>query len=175
MPFEDLDWRRIDVMAIAGNWGLATIDEPQRKSCREWLRRQGYVIDSLNCTNGVSAAVTDLGKLLHWEEQFGYTLSPESRNLNALRDGFLEYLVEPPGSDRVFEMIRPDLLFQEEPEWLTGFLSIAQERCVGELALGHRFFTLLVVPDEKCTLIGQRIPDLRAVPYPCWDEHSFSI
>ena len=73
-------------------------------------------------------------------------------------------------------MIRLDLLLEESQRWLTGFLCIAQEHSLHELVLGRRFFTLLVVPDKKSSLIGQRLPDgFGGEPYPHWDEHSFKI
>jgi hypothetical protein len=160
--FQDLDWQHIDVQAIVGSAGLATIDEQRHHSCQSWLRRQGYAIDSLDFTDGLAAAVTRLGNIVQWEEQFGYALRSDSRNLDALNDGF-SFLEASPDGGRVLELIRPDLAWQEDSRWLLGLLSIAQEHSRRELALGRRFFTLLVVPDKASAVIGQVI-DQSKVP-----------
>jgi hypothetical protein len=172
--FTDLDWRRIDVTAIVTFSGLATIDERRHAACREWLLSKGYAISTFDCRPGLSVAVPELGRLLYWEQQFGYALGPDSRNLNALRDGF-EFAI-PEGGGRVFEVIRPDLAWREDRQWLCGLLAIAQEQCRQELALGRRFFTLLVVP-ESSPLIGAVVEEI-TVPGvywdPCRDLHEFA-
>jgi hypothetical protein len=165
--FVDLEWGRIDVGAIVTEGGLATIDERRHPACRAWLLRQGYEIDTVDCRPGLAVAVPALGRLLGWEEQFGYALRPESRNLDALRDGF-EFAI-PEGGGRVFEILRADLAWQEDPRWLCGLLSIAQEHSRQQLALGRRFFALLVVP-EGSPFIGAVIEEIR-VPAPYWDPH----
>jgi hypothetical protein len=164
--FSELDWRRIDVQAILAHGGLATIEKRRHAACREWLVRHGYEIDSLDCRPGLSIAVPELGRMLRWEEQFGYALQPDSRNLDALRDGF-EFEI-PEGGGRVLEILGPDLAWEEDPRWLCGLLSIAQEHCREQLALGRRFFALLVVPDGRSPLIGVVIEDQR-VPGPFGD------
>lgn len=84
-----MDWDRFDVCAIVGlPGGIATIDERRHLACREWLRRHGYAIDSLDCRPGLDEAIPALGRLLDWQGQFGYSLGPDDRNLDALRDGF---------------------------------------------------------------------------------------
>lgn len=163
--FTDLDWRRIDVQAIVTHGGLATIDEGRRTACREWLLRHRYEIDTFDCRPGLSAAVPELGRMLCWEEQFGYALGPDSRNLDALRDGF-EFDI-PEGGGRVFEILRPDLAWEEDARWLCGLLAIAQEHCPQQLALGRRFFALLVVRDEASPLLGAVIEEWR-VPGLFW-------
>jgi len=162
--FEKLDWKRIDVSAIVGSAGLATIDTPGHAACKTWLTEQEYAIDTLDMTQGLAAAVTDLGNLLRWEEQFGYALTPGSRNLDALRDGF-SILEAPKDGGRVLELIRPDLAWEEDSRWLRGLLSIAQEHSRWELALGRRFFTLLIIPSAPCPLVGQ-VVDQTAIPRP---------
>ncbi len=162
--FTDLDWQRIDVTAIVTDGGLATIDERRHEACRQWLLRQGYGIDTLDCRPGLAVAIPALGRLLGWEEQFGYALRPDSRNLDALRDGF-EFSI-PQGGGRVFEIIRPDRAWREDRRWLCGLLSIAQEHSRQQLALGRRFFTLLVVPEDS-PLIGAAIEEV-TVPGVYW-------
>lgn len=128
-------------------------------------QRHNDCIHSLDCSDGLNQAIPELGRQFHWEQQFGYTLDPGKRNLDALRDGF-EFDI--PGSGRrVFEIIRPDIAWQEDSHWLLGLLSIAQEYSRNELALGRRFFTLLVVP-EGSPLIGQTI-ETKTVPTPFWN------
>jgi hypothetical protein len=163
--FAELDWRRIDVRAIVTHGGLATIDERRHAACRDWLRRHGYKIDTFDCRPGLDVAIPELGRLFRWEEQFGYALGPAHRNLDALRDGF-EFAI-PEGGGRVFEMIRPDIAWREDRRWLFGLLSIAQEQCRQQLALGRRFFALLVVrADSK--MIGAAIEEVK-VPGLYWD------
>jgi len=160
-----LDWNRIDVSAIVGpTGGLATIDERRHPACREWLRRHGYAIDSLDCRPGLAEAVPALGRMLRWQAQFGYSLGTGDRNLDALRDGF-EFDV-PEGGGRVLEVVRADLAWQEDPRWLVGLLSIAQEHSRRQLALGRRFFALLVIP-EHSLLVGAAIEQTQ-VPCPFW-------
>ena len=105
--------------------------------------------------------------MVRWEEQFGYALESGQRNLDALRDGF-EFDV-PSDGGHVFELVRPDVIWQEDARWLLGLLAIAQEHSLVHLALGRRFFTLLIVPNES-PLIGQAIEQI-TVPYPYWSPH----
>jgi hypothetical protein len=171
--FTDLDWRRIDVCAIVIAGGIATIDERRHPACRKWLQRHGYEIDTFDCRPGLAVAVPELGRLLCWQQQFGYSLGPDSRNLDALRDGF-EFDI-PEGGGRVFEIIRADLAWREDSHWLCGLLSIAQEQSRQQLALGRRFFALLVVP-ERSPFIGAEIEKVTVpAPYwnPCREVHEF--
>jgi hypothetical protein len=171
--FADLDRRRIDVTAIVTFGGLAAIDERRHPACRGWLARHGYQIDTFDCRPGLSAAIPELGRLLGWEQQFGYALGPDSRNLDALRDGF-EFAI-PEGGGRVFEIIRPDLAWEEDRQWLCGLLSIAQEQSRQQLALGRRFFALLVVP-EGTPFVGAVVEEVRVPGVfwdPCHDVHEF--
>jgi hypothetical protein len=172
--FAELVWRRIDVQAIVTHSGLAAIDERRHQACRDWLLREGYEIDTFDCRQGLSVAVPALGRRLHWQEQFGYSLDSESRNLNALRDGF-DFDI-PEGGGRVFEIIRPDLAWEEDQRWLCGLLAIAQEHCREQLAMGHRFFALLVVP-EQSPFIDTVVEEVR-VPgiywNPCHELHEFA-
>jgi hypothetical protein len=172
--FTDLDWDRIDVSAIVGSAaGLATIDERRHPACIEWLRQHGYAIDSLDCRRGLAEAVPTLGRLLNWQQQFAYSLGPDNRNLDALRDGFEFEIHE--GGGRVLELIRADLAWEEDPRWLVGLLSIAQEHSRRQLALGCRFFALLVIPEDS-QLVGAAI-EQALVPCvfwsPCRDVHEF--
>ena len=160
--FDELDWQRIDVWAIAEDDGLATIFEQSRPFYRDWLERNGYEIDSLDFRPGLGKAITELGRMLRWEEQFGYALKADSRNLDALRDGF-EFEI-PEGGGRVLEILGADLAWQEDSYWTLGLLSIAREYSRWQMALGQRFFTLLVLP-EGSSLIGVEV-EKTIVPLP---------
>ena len=174
--FQKLDWSRLDVWAIVSCAGLATIDERRHGSCLSWLQRNGYSIDSLDCSDGLATTVTKLSSLLSWEEQFGYSLKSDDRNLNRLRDGFSFLEASKTDGGRVLELIRPDLAWQEDSWWLLGLLSIEQEHSRWQLALGRRFFTLLVMQDDTSPLIGKVI-DENQVPSlfrsPCSDLNEF--
>jgi hypothetical protein len=169
--FEELDWRRIDVTAIVGCSGLATIYESQQREYREWLRSQEYDIVSVDCRGGLGRVVPELGRLFNWESQFGYSLAPENCNLDALRDGF-DFQIAP-GGGVVFELVRADVAWREDSQWVLGLLAIAQEHSRAQLARGRRFFTLLVIPEgsaiEGATVQpitipvafrGDRLPDM---------------
>jgi hypothetical protein len=162
--FAELDWKRIDVRAIVAFSGLASIDERRHQACRDWLARQGYAFDTFDCRTGLSVAIPELGRLLRWEEQFGYALDSDRCNLDAVEDGFLFDI--PEGGGRVFEIVRADLGWQEDAKWLLGLVSIAQQESRRQLALGRRFFVLLVVPEES-PLVGAVIEQTR-VPGPFW-------
>ena len=165
--FTDLDFYRIDVTAIVTFGGLATIDEKRHKACREWLKKNSYAIDTLDCRPGLADAVTALGKLLRWEQQFGRELESDSRDVDLLREGFEFEIAGAEGRGRVLEIIRPDQAWREDPAWLRGLLSLAQEHSRMHLALGHRFFALLVVP-EGSPFIGAAIEQTR-VPGVSWN------
>jgi len=151
---EDFDWRRPDVTAIVSYSGLVTTPLEERAACARWLRREGYHLVTLDCSNDFSQIVTDLAVLLHWREQFGYDYGARGPSLNALNDGFCFEVPEQGGL--VLELLRPDLLWEQEPQWLIGMLTIAQEHTRYHLAFGRRFFTLLVMPTDA-PLIGQTL------------------
>ena len=155
--FNELDWRRLDVGAIVEQSGLAVIDVERRTSCREWLERNGYKVETLDCRGGLDIAIPALGRMLDWEGQFGYVLGPDSRNLDALNDGF-EF--DASGGGCVLEILGADVAWQEDPRWLLGLLSIAQAHSRRHLALGQRFFTLLVLP-KGSPLIGVVIEEVK--------------
>jgi len=173
--FTDLDWTRFDVLAIVADRGLATIEERRRHKCLDWLRRNGYSIESLDCSRGLVHAIPELGRMLGWEQNFGYVLEAGSRNLNALRDGF--EFDAPVDGGKVFELVRADVAWQEDAQWLLGLLAIAEERSLRELALGRRFFTLLALP-ERSPLIGQTTETAKVpIPFwsPCTQVHEFDV
>lgn len=161
--FDREDWRAFDFWAIVAGEGLAVVDERERARCRRWLESHGYEVKTLDCDRGVDQLVLDLGRLFAWEAQFGYVLTGEHRNLNALRDGF-DFDVPAVGG-LVLELNRPDLAFRAEPEWVRGLLAIAQEASLRQLALGRRFFTVLVLP-EGSPLVGETL-GTRSVPWYC--------
>jgi len=160
--FIELDWRRIDVWAIVAWSGVTTIELRRLESCRNWLRNHGYETAAFDCSSGLKNAIPELGRLLNWQQQFGYSLDPEKRNLDALRDGFAFDI--PAAGGQVLEITRPDVAWREDSRWLLGLLSIAQEYSRNQLALGRRFFTLLALPEDS-RLIGQTI-ETTAVPSP---------
>ncbi len=165
--FTDLVWQRLDVWAIVGGSGLAVIDVEQRLPCREWLKGKDYKIETLNLSGGANQIVSELNRLLNWNKQFGYKLGPNKPILNALRDGFRFEASDTDGT--VLEIVGADFVWQEDPKWLLGLLSIAQEHSREHLALGRRFFTILVLP-ENSPLIGVPIEEAR-VPATFWSPY----
>lgn len=160
--FQDLDWTRLDVDALVNGRGIGVIHPEHADECRAWLQREGYAVEQWSFAGGIGPAVAHIGRRLRWEEQFGYVLGAESRNLDALRDGFLS---DAWGSDAlVLEIHAAEKVWREDPRWLLGVLAIAQEQSLWELALGRRFFVILLL-DRASPLIGQQVDALR-VPYP---------
>jgi hypothetical protein len=96
--------------------------------------------------------------------QFGYKLKPESRNLNALRDGF-DFDLKP-GQGHVLEVLNVEVAHREDHHWLFGLLAIAHEHSRWQLALGARFFVMLYL-DRESPLIGAQYEAL-SVPVPFW-------
>jgi hypothetical protein len=70
----------------------------------------------------------------------------------------------PEGGGHVLELVRADLIWQQDPGWVKGLLGIAQEYSRWQLALGRRFFILLVVPAHSA-MIGDKIGE-SYVPHP---------
>ena len=160
--FDQLDWTRFDVWAVVALEGVVVVKIDQRDACHSWLRQHGYALTSIDFAQGIGPAVVALGELFRWEEQFGYRLTSEKRNLDALRDGF-EFDLEP-GQGHVLELLNADAAHREDPRWLTGLLAIAHEYSRWQLALGARFFATLVL-DRGSPLIGAAYETL-SVPFP---------
>ncbi|MCC9604968.1 hypothetical protein LOC68_25330 [Blastopirellula sp. JC732] len=164
--FAELDWRRFDVWAILAAEGVMTVQTEHRDACLAWLRSQNYGITSLDFANGVGPVVSYMGEIFLWEEQFGYKLTSDGGNLNALRDGF-DFDLQP-GQRHVLEIRNVDVAAKEDLPWLSGLLGIAHEYSRWQLALGARFFTLLAL-DESSPLIGLTYQTL-TVPGLSWTK-----
>lgn len=142
--FAQLDWTRFDVWAAVAMEGVAVVETAQRDACLTWLRRHDYALTSIDFAQGVGPAVIALGERLRWEDQFGYKLTPEKRNLDALRDGF-EFDLQP-GQGHVLELLNAEVAHREDPKWFTGLLAIAHEHSRRKLALGAVFRDALPRP-----------------------------
>jgi hypothetical protein len=158
--FDILDWKRFDVWAIVAMEGIAVVETAHRQDLHAWLSKHAYTVTSIDFSQGVSPAVVALGEHLRWEEQFGYKLSADSRNLDALRDGF-EFK---PGHGHVLELLNADVAYLEDPLWLSGLLAIAHEHSRRQLAVGTRFFATLIL-NRDSPLIGKPYETL-SVPSP---------
>lgn len=166
--FSQLDWQRIDVQGIVNWGGLAMIEEARHAACRDWLLCRGYTIDTIDCRRGLGHAIPALGRLFRWEERFGYSLEIGVPSFASLRDGF-EFEI-PAGGGHVLELIRPERIWTDDRGWSAGLLWIAQEHTREQLALGRRFFVLLVVGDERSPLVGQVVEEVK-IPAPFWGSH----
>jgi hypothetical protein len=162
--FAELDWTRFDVWAAVAMEGVAVVNSAHREACLAWLQQHGYAVTSIDFALGVGPAVVALGEKLCWEEQFGYRLTTDSRNLDALRDGF-DFDLKP-GEGHALELLNGDVAHREDPRWLSGLLAIAHEHTVRQLALGARFFVSLVL-DRDSPLIGATYETL-SLPVPFW-------
>src|SRR4030095_3689906 len=119
---EEANWTRLDFWTIVAGQGLVTVTLADRQRCREGLAANHYDVSTLDFGSGLSAVGLKLGGVLSWEEQFGYSLGPDSRNLDALRDGILQSSFVSQGR-AVLELDGADRAWIEDPAWLTRFLS----------------------------------------------------
>jgi hypothetical protein len=161
--FETLDWTTLDTLAIVEHRGVIAADQQVRNRCHQWLDLHQYTRVSLNFTSGISGAINQLNRLLNWQEQFGYEMKAESRNLDALRDGFAFNVPDQGGLVLVLQDF--ELAWQEDPNWSSTLLIFASEYSIQQLALGKRFFTLVEVESNKSPIIG-RIYDSLSISYP---------
>jgi len=162
--FDQLDWTRFDVWALVALEGVAVVETLHRDACHTFLRQHKYALTSIDFAQGIGPAVVALGEQLRWEEQFGYRLTHEKSNLDALRDGF-EFGLKP-GEGHVLELLNAEIAHREDPRWLAVLLAIAHEHSRWQLALGARFFATLVL-DRGSPLIGTAYETL-SVPVPFW-------
>ena len=153
--FEILDWRRFDVFALLALRGVATVEQVMAPACEDGLRRRGYPLVALDFAAGIGPAVAELGRMLKWRERFGYDLAPASRNLDALRDGFDFDVAD--GGGCVLLLRSFAQAWREDEAWCRGLLGIVSERSLQELALGRRFFAVLVLADAAAPLVGQAL------------------
>jgi len=145
--FENLDYRRLDVMALTETGGLATINPEAQESCIQWLVANRYEVVTVDGSEGLASLAAQLGEALDWKSQFGYSVIDEV-NLDALNDGF-EFDVPVEGG-LVLQFLGAEKVWSEDQKWCTGMLSIASAYSRAQLALGRRFFTLLVLsPDSQ--------------------------
>jgi len=140
--FRELDWRRLDVRAIVEQRGVGNSNEDERAPIRAWLHAEGYELLVLDFEKGISPVVAQLGEVLSWADQFGYELSPASRSLDALRDGF-SFVIAEKSTGMALHLIGFAKARAEDPAWATGLVEIISENSLRELALGRRFFALV--------------------------------
>lgn len=166
MIFSEIDLRNFDAWAIVEPCsGVAVIEPERRDACRAWLVQRGYTISSHDCRDGLEEMIPSLEGPLRWRAEFGYALKGGNRNLDALNDGFRNLDVPAEGG-LVLEFVSAETAWREDPEWFLGLLRIASNHSRYHLALGNRFFVLLVV-SKNSPLIGQTYGELE-LPVPFW-------
>ncbi len=161
--FQTLDWGNLDVFALLVGDGIATIEPSFAERSLAWLRAQSYTITAIEFSGGISPVVKAFGERFRWKEQFGYELEAEDRNLARLRDGFWYEVSENEGL--VFELRDFERALAEDREWSEGFLRIVSEHSRRHLALGHRTFAVVHVPNGESPVVGCPLGE-RSVPYP---------
>lgn len=140
--FDDIDYTQFDAWAIIACAGLVSVRAEDCGEALAWLRERGYLADEFDFSGGIAPVVEALGMALRWDQQFGYFLTRETCNLDALRDGF-DWNVPPAPAGRVMVLHAPEVGWQENADSLRGLLSIAREFSRRQLALGRRYFTVL--------------------------------
>ncbi len=161
--FQTLRWDHPDVYGIVQGRGVLCVEIHALSECETWLRSHNYQIVEVDFASGISAAVSRLGSLLRWEDEFGYKLDAASRNLDALRDGFDAEILG--GTNLVLRLSGLACAWSEDEYWCKGLLSIVSEHSLQQLACGLRHFALVVVADLESPLIGQ-VFDGIAISFP---------
>lgn len=164
MHFLEIDYTRFDYWAIVTCRGVVTVEAAASERCREWLLSNQYEVTTFDFRSGISPVVASLGEMLRWEEQFGYSLSPESRHLDALRDGYFDYPVaDEGGAVTIFEGF--EQAWKEDEGWARGLLCIGSEYSLIQLSVGKRYFVIVEVGDRESSLIGKEF-DENVIRYP---------
>jgi hypothetical protein len=158
----EIEWLRFDVATALIHSGLGAVRSSERQQCSHWLSKKGYAKLTIDCSAGQRDVRRQLGAYFKWEEQFGYKLEEGAGNLDALRDGFDFDLGDLRGF--ALELVEPETTWSEDPRWFEGLLAIAVEYSRRQLALGHRFLTILYVA-ETSALVGRAVEQI-AVPTP---------
>lgn len=157
--FTQINWDDPDVWAIIVGRGVAAIEPATAAGLETWLKANGYTLQEFDFGAGISPVVVELGDYFRWQEQFGYSLDSQSRNLDALRDGF-EIAVP----NLVFKLSNFERAWTEDRAWSRGFLSIVSEHSLRQLALGERFFAVLTGLDADSVLVGETFEELGVPP-----------
>jgi hypothetical protein len=123
----------------------------------------GYDLVQLDLGRDFPEVLEQIGTLFHWSEEFGYDLEDHAGNLDAIRDGF-DFHVPAGRTGIVLELVNVESLWKADRDWTAGLLSIACEHSRYQLALGCRFFTLLVLPSGS-PVIGATVDEV-VVPFP---------
>ena len=158
--FAQISWGEPDAWAIVVGRGVAAVEAATVPQFEAWLDASNYKLVEFDFGDGISPVVERLGQYFNWQEQFGYSLDPHSRNLDALADGFD---IDVPNI--AFKLSNFDVALSENKTWCHGLLSIVSEHSIRQLALGLRFFAVLPVPDAESPLVGESFEELR-VPFP---------
>ena len=132
--FQQLHWHEIDAYGIVIGGGIATIEEQDHETYHRWLVENGYTIHAIDCARPVNEILSDFNRLLNPEYQVGYPLDPSRRNFDALSEAFLFGI--PEGERQVFELVRIDVAWKQEPDWVRDLLCIIREASRRKLALG---------------------------------------
>ncbi len=164
MPaFKALNWGDLDVFALLVGDGIATLEPSFAEQSLAWLRSRSYQIKPIEFAQGIGPVVAALGKEFRWEDQFGYTLKATDRNIARMRDGFWFDLAADEGL--AIELRNFQRAFDEDREWSEGFLRIISEHSRRHLALGHRVFAVVHVPNDESPVVGCSLGE-RLVPHP---------
>jgi hypothetical protein len=153
-PFRNIDWQCPDAWGIVACRGVLTVVPETCAACDRWLLENGYELHQFDFSSGISPAVSAFGLRFQWVQQFGYSLPPESRNLDALRDGF-----DITRERVVFKLLGFERAWLEDATWASGFLSIISEYSLYQLAVGKRFFAMLPV-EAQSILVGKPVEEL---------------
>jgi hypothetical protein len=148
----ELDYDRIDVRALLELNGIIAIKHGDLNKCRQWLGQTGYTRLTLDCSQDFKAVKTEFGKLMNWEHHFGYAYENGGGGWDALHDGFQ---INVPRKGLVFELYRADILWKNSHSWVNALLHVISGHSQYHLALGKRFFGLVIVGNETTFKEGQ--------------------
>lgn len=131
---ERLDWKLYQ-------WGAISLyyrEEYFREDVL-WLAQHGYVIHSIDCTDGETFQ-KQMSVALDWSQLFGY--ERWNGNLNALNDGF-RHLDIPPEGGFAFAFKQFNLIKRENADWAQGILDVIEWHSHDYLLLGRRLLALV--------------------------------
>jgi len=161
---QEINWNRIDFVAIAAQ-GMVTLDIARRDACRRWLDELGYQTTTIDCSGDKESLFTQISTWLRFPKLYGHEFHG---SLDGLSDGLFDLEVSDDGGV-VVELLRVDMMWELERDFISGFMGLLVEQSVIRMMQGQRLFAICVVPPDS-PMIGQRLWETTVSP--CWPAWS---
>src|SRR3569833_1075404 len=134
--------------------GVAAVSHDEYGELKAWLTETGYATVTIDFTDGLAHGIDQINHIFRWEEQFGYLLSIERRNLDAVSDGFR---FDMSGYGILLDILGAEAAWREDRRWFMGLLSIASDASHGYLSVGERLLTVVPVPEYLSLPVGKTL------------------